>query len=57
MPIENGAVYWRQTLRFSWLTQTKLYQKRPKKSSDKKILTKISTKPQLSDRIDRKWHF
>ena len=41
MLIEDGTVYWRQILKFSWLIQTTFYQKRPKKSSEIKILEKI----------------
>ena len=57
MPTENGTAYWRQILRFVWLTQTKYYQKRPKKFWNETSDEDISIKRRLSDGIDRNWHF
>ena len=56
MPIENGTVYWRQILRFGWLTQTKFYQKDQKRVWNKNSGKDISIKRRLSDGIDRNWH-
>ena len=43
MPIENGTVYWRQILSFSWVTKKKkkVLSKKAKIRSEIRILTKI----------------
>ena len=53
MPIDNDTVYSRQILTFVWLTQTKFYQKRPKKVVNENSDEDISIKRRLSDGMDR----
>ena len=57
MPIENGTVYLKPILRFSWVTQTKFCEKDQNKFRHENSDKNITTKPRLSDGIDRNWHF